>query len=95
VGCGRIGGEFLWDFCALIEDEAVPPDDRFSAQAAIVGEVEWATHEIEKDFEKLLPADSFICFMTFQKQTAAEAKRKLDWLEAAVSTTESESRGQL
>lgn len=78
------GGEFLWDFSAFIYDEEVPEGDRFEAQAAIVGEVEWSGGGIDHDFAKLLCADALVCFMTFQKRTVGEAKQKLDWLETAV-----------
>ena len=80
------GREFLWDFGAYIDDEEVPENDRFAAQAAIIGEVEWNTSddEIDKDFEKLLYVDLLVCFMTFEKQSAKEAIKKLDWLEGAV-----------
>jgi hypothetical protein len=44
-----VGGEWLFDFCALIEDEDVPAADRFTAQAAVVGEVEWEEPAIGRD----------------------------------------------
>jgi hypothetical protein len=79
------GAEWLFDFCALIEDQDVLADDRFMAQAAIVGEVEWNWDrgEVDKDFEKLLIADSLVLFMTFQNPTVEAGKKELDRLEAA------------
>jgi hypothetical protein len=67
----------LFDFCALVEDEDVPADDRFMAQAAVVGEVEWNRDrgEVDKDFEKLLIADSLVLFMTFQSPTVEDGKK--------------------
>jgi hypothetical protein len=80
-----VGAEWLFDFCAFVEDNDVPADDRFMAQAAIVGEVEWNWDrgEVDKDFEKLLIADSLVLFMTFQNPTVETGKKELDRLEAA------------
>jgi hypothetical protein len=80
-----VGGEWLFDFCALVEDDDVPSDDRFMAQAAIVGEVEWSLDrgKVDADFEKLLIADSLVLFMTFQNPTVEGGKKELDRLEAA------------
>jgi hypothetical protein len=60
-----------------------------SAQLAIVGEVEfdWTREEIDKDFEKLLAADSLVLFMTFQGPVEM-ARQELDRLEAAVRRQE-------
>jgi hypothetical protein len=78
-----VGAEWLFDFCAFVEDNDVPADDRFMAQAVIVGEVEWEPSEVDKDFEKLLIADSLVLFMTFQNRTVEAGKKELDRLEAA------------
>lgn len=55
------------------------------AQAAIVGEVEWNWKggEVDKDFEKLLIADSLVLFMTFQSPSVENGKMELERLEAA------------
>jgi hypothetical protein len=79
---GCAGREWLFDFCALVSDEAVAPVDRFMAQAAIVGEVEWGS-VFDDDFEKLMIADSLVCFMTIQQWSGASAIIQLSRLSDA------------
>jgi hypothetical protein len=67
VGCK--GSEWLFDFCAVINDPELKEEDRFMAQAAIVGEVEWAKGGLDQDFEKLLIVDSLVCFFVWQGST--------------------------
>jgi hypothetical protein len=78
-----VGGEYLWDFTAFIYDTEMRKSERFIAQLAVVGEVEWDEHDVDHDFEKLLCADALVCFMTFQMPTLEEATKKLDWLQKA------------
>jgi hypothetical protein len=80
-GCD--GTEWLFDFVALIDDEAVPDEDRFIAQAALVGEIEWGVG-VDEDFEKLLIVDSLVCFMTFQEWSNESANKAIDRLRGAV-----------
>jgi hypothetical protein len=61
-----VGSEWLFDFCGLIIDPDVPTEDRFVAQAAVVGEIEWALGGTDQDFEKLMVVDSLVLFFVFQ-----------------------------
>jgi hypothetical protein len=76
---GCVGSEWLFDFCALAEDQDVGIDDRFVAQAAIVGEIEWGP-DVDQDFEKLQIVDSLVCFMTFQEWSEDGANKQLERL---------------
>lgn len=78
-----VGGEWLFDFCALLYDEELPPQERFLTQAIAIGEVEWGTRssQIDDDFEKLLVADALVLFMIFEQWSRADAEVELDRLE--------------
>lgn len=89
---GCVGSEWLFDFCALLDDEDVPPDDRFMAQAAIIGEVEWSENGIEEDFEKLQIVDSLVCFMAFQKRSSDGAVAAITRLRHAVERRQAYAR---
>lgn len=80
---GCAGTEWLFDFVALIDDEDVREEDRFMAQAAMVGEVEWGAGGVDEDFEKLLIVDSLVCFMVLQEWSDEAAKIAVDRLRAA------------
>jgi hypothetical protein len=80
---GCAGSEWLFDFCAVIDDEDVPAQNRFMAQAAIVGEVEWSVGGVDQDFEKLQIADSLVCFMVFQDYSKDLSERALERLTEA------------
>lgn len=80
------GSEWLFDYCALLFDLEVPDDQRFPAQAAVIGEIEWdaARSKIDDDFEKLLVADALVLFMIIQQYSMDEAEAELTRLEHAV-----------
>src|SRR5262249_41341000 len=67
------GNEWLFDFVAIVEDQDVSAEDRFMAQAALVGEVEWGAGRADEDFDKLLIVDSLVCSMVLQEWSEAHA----------------------
>jgi hypothetical protein len=78
------GGEWLFDFCALLYDREAPRAGQFVAQAVAIGEVEWKREGIDHDFEKLLVADARVLFMVFEMASDEDAKTELDRLQGIV-----------
>lgn len=70
--------EWLFDYCALFFEE--PPDvPRFVAQAVIIGEMEFSDlNGFDDDFEKLLVADSLVCFFSFPGWIEDKVTKQLD-----------------
>src|SRR5207248_1798913 len=56
--------EFLFDFTAFILDNEPGFADWYTMQALIVGEIEF-NGDLGRDFEKLMFADSAVCFFVF------------------------------
>jgi hypothetical protein len=71
--------EWLFDFCALLYEKPRGVR-RFVAQAAIIGEIEFARVQgaLDDDFEKLLVVDSLVCFFVFRKWSKIDAQSALD-----------------
>lgn len=83
-GPNRYGeeSEWLFDFCALFFEENARDARRFVAQALIVGEIELSKRNgLDEDFEKLLIADSIVCFFVFPARRGNAATDKLTELE--------------
>lgn len=81
------GPEWLFDFSALLYRHDKPHGtDRFVLQPLIVGEIERDTNEgaTDHDFEKLLVADSILCFFVFRAKSAQVAERRLSKYENAI-----------
>jgi len=91
---GRAGSEWgrMFDFCALFYRE--PAGRRFLMQAAIVGETERnsADEKTDEDFEKLLIADSIVCFFVCRAKSREEAVRKLDTYQSVIKDRETYAR---
>jgi hypothetical protein len=57
--------EWLFDFIALVCNDADRTRERYLMQALIVGEIE-SHNNLGKDFEKLMVTDALVCFFAFQ-----------------------------
>lgn len=80
-GSGRAPdrNEFMVDFLAGLWE---PPDrnsQRFLMQPLIVGEIEWH-NSLDKDFDKLLLANSLVCFFVFPETVKERLYPNRDWL---------------
>lgn len=81
-GCGD--REWLFDYCAVRkESRSISDNERFTAYAAIVGEVQWTPKGVDKDFEKLFMADAMVCFMAFEPRARDDIGEELKRLERA------------
>jgi hypothetical protein len=78
-GRGPDANEWMFDFVAGVWDPSDRNKQRFLRQALIVGEVEWH-RDLEKDFEKLLIADSLVCFFAFPERVRERYYPDQDWL---------------
>lgn len=77
--------EWLFDFCALDFDGKPRNQKRFMAQALIVGEMEFSSGDLDDDFEKILLADSVVCFFAFPGWVKERWQAVLSEYEAAAA----------
>jgi hypothetical protein len=68
----------MFDYCAFFFEEP-PTVPRFVAQALIIGEMEFADpNGFDYDFEKLMVADSLVCFFAFYGWVKDRVTQQLD-----------------